>query len=223
MKVRKVVFNIDYLHLIAFPNYYKEIIAPYFSFDNLQYGIDNYNTIHESARLIFPNEGFALQFRKEGVTMMYEGDISEIKKTNPVVDIFFDIYEKIKKIPGYSKSVRHKIAIDCVDIIDKEFSLDEIAGKYLKNPYKELKEFGTVFEFPSNEKDYTLKFGNYTEKDIQKFDLSPLKVKFNSDLTGGKGIMCQVTILQLTTTSSFSKFKELLKEAEDVVNTYLNN
>lgn len=222
MVIRKITYSIGYVHVLTFKENYKSIITPYFDFEPLEYAIDNENTISESIRLIFRNEGFILLFRKEGITFIYEGNVNDIKKNNPIIDIFFEIYEKIKKIEGFSKTKRHEINIDAVGIVEKEKSeLLLERNLYLTNPFGKLREFATIFEFERDLKKYRLQFGNFSEDDIKKYNLSPLNTEHNSDLKGNFGLMCQVTVKEDITSSSFNKFKQLLKDGEGVINLYL--
>jgi hypothetical protein len=221
MKIRKIVYNIDYIHVLTFKEHYKAIIGPYFEYEPLEYGIDNEGTMNESIRLIFKNEGFILQFRKEGILMLFEGDISEVKRNNAVVDVFFDIYEKIKKIDGFCKTKRHRIVIDAVTIDEKTIVEPQLENNmYLKNPFGKLEEFGTILQFERDSKKCKLHFGNYLEKDIKQYNLTPLNTEYNKDLIGNVGFMCQTTVGEEITNSSFSKFKSLLKEGEDIIHLY---
>lgn len=222
MKIRKVGYNIDFVHVITFKEHYREIVAPYFNFDNLQYGIDNENTLHESIRLIFKNEGFTLQFRMDGATLIYEGDVALLRKQNAVTEIFLDIVDKIKKIPGFSKVSRHKITLNFVDVLSKE-EVDEILkkNKYLINPFGELEEFATVYEFNSNGNKCRLQFGNYTYADVEKYDLTPFKSEYNSDLTKeAVGLMAQLTMVEDIASPSMSKLKNLIEESDKLLAKY---
>ena len=116
MKIRRLQYNIDYVHIITFREEYKQAVTPYFGFDNLSYGIDNENTINESVRLIFKADHFALFARKEGITFLFEGDINNLKNQNGIIKLFWDLYERIKKFRGYKKTSRHSIIVNAVEI-----------------------------------------------------------------------------------------------------------
>ncbi|MCY7362977.1 MAG: hypothetical protein LH629_13075 [Ignavibacteria bacterium] len=222
MKVRKIVYKIDYIHILTFREFYKSIIAPYFIYEPLEYGIDNENTLNEGARLVFRNEGFIINLRKEGIILIFEGDISEVKKSNPIIDMYFEIYEKIKKIDGFAKTKRHSLSLDSVMFLQKE-EIERLLVKnnYLVNPFGEITEFATVFNFEKKDKKYRLQFGNYSGKDIKQFDLSPLQTEYNKELNSKFGLMCNLNIVEEIGNPSFSKFKLLIKDGEDVVENYL--
>lgn len=224
MKVRKLQYAIDYIHILTFREQYKSLIAPYFDYDRLEYAIDNENTLNEFARLIFPIEGFAIQVKKEGVAFVYEGDISLVRKSNPILDIFFDIYINITKFENYSKTVRHRMTIDTVAFkTEEEVNASLESNSYLKNPFGKLKEFATVFVFDKNNKEYKLQFGNYHEGDIKKHDLSPLKTEYNKELFDKHGFMCQTTVVEPSNTANFTKFKSLITDIEEITNLYLED
>lgn len=223
MTPRKFVYNIDYIHILSFREQYKAAISPYFAYDKIEYSIENENTILESIRLIFRAEGFVLQFRKEGITLLYEGDISIVKKKNPVVDIFFEIFERIKKFDGFIKTTRHKIVLDSVEIIDDE----ELVNKelknntFLKNPFTDLNDFSCVYEFLKEDKKCIFEFGIYNERDIKRYDLSPLRTDYNSDLSKGKtGFMCRTTVELESDVISYSKFKNLIEDSENIIQQF---
>jgi len=121
MKIRRIQYNIDYVHIITFREEYKLAIVPYFGFDNLKYGIDNENTINESVRLIFEADHLAIFIRKEGITFLFEGDINDLKNQNGVIKLFWDMYERVKTFRGYKKTSRHSIIVHAVEIKDDAF------------------------------------------------------------------------------------------------------
>ena len=224
MKIRKIVYNLDFVPILTFKEHYKLLIAPYLSYNNFKFAIDNENTINERIRLVFPTDKFVFNFRKEGATMAYEGDIEEITKNNPIVSMFFDIYEKIKAITGYHKTTKQKIIINAVDIETKA-TVDEalLGNKYLMNPFGKLSEFSAVFEFESEEKKYVFQFGNYSELDIKKFDLSAFNADYNKDLKDNIGFICHIEIEEEINNSSFAKLKTMLTDAQKRIEFYLEN
>lgn len=223
MKIRKIIYTINHIHILTFKDQYKPIIAHYFNYESLRYRIDDENTIHESIRLDFPNEGFILMYKKDAAMLLYEGDIALVKKSNPVVEIFFDIYEKIKKFEGFVRTTKHNLEINAVDLDKKELVDEQLETNiFLKNPFGKLDEYGTIYEFVRNEKKYRFRYGNFNKLDIQKFELSPLKTDYNKELFDAVGFMSQVIIEELTTTSTLSKFKGLINEGEGMINLYTN-
>jgi hypothetical protein len=218
MKVRKTAYNVDYFHLLTFKDYYREVISPYFNHPNLQYGIDAENTVNESIRLIYKNESFTFQFRKDGATFIYEGDVADLKKSNPVLTIYFDILDKIRKIPGFTVIKRHKLTLTCVEVLE-EGKVDELLLKneYTFNPFGKLKDFGTILEWEEKTKKCRMEFGSFSESDIKKYDISPFKTKHNKELPGSKGLMCQFTINDELNSVSHSQLKSLIQESESFI------
>ncbi len=223
MNIRKITYTVGHIHILTFSKYFKSILAPYFSYEPLEYGIDNDGSIHENARLVFRESGFILQFNKEVATLIYEGDVAEVKKHNPIIDIFFDIYEKVTKIDGFIKTKNNKIIIDFIEIYDpvKYAQLLE-QNKYFPNVFGNLNEFALIHEFKKADKDCRFQLGNFTEKDIHKSNLSSLNTKFNRDLFGNVGLMIQISVNEKTSSPSFSKFKSLIKDAEQILAQFRN-
>ena len=91
MKIRKIQYNINYSHMLSFKDEYKKITAPYFGINNVRYGIEQYNTIHENLRLIFSDFSSVMLFRKDGITIVFEGDESIFLGANSMVAEFFII------------------------------------------------------------------------------------------------------------------------------------
>jgi len=222
MEIRKLQYSISHIHILTFTDHIKPIIAPYFTYEPLEYGIDNENSLNQNVRLVFRKEGFIMQFNKEAAILLFEGDVQEVKRQNPIVNMFFDIYEKIKKIDGFIKIKNHAITTDAVKLLDKdEYALVLDKNKYLTNPFKNVHDFASVLEFKEEAKRYRLQFGNYEPKDIAKHNLLPLKVEYNDDLQKGVGLLAQLQIVEDVSTSNFSKFKGLINDAEDIYNRYL--
>lgn len=225
MKIRRLQYNIDYTHILTFKEEYKQAVLPYFGFDNLRYGIDNENTSNESIRLIFTTETIALFIRKEGITFIFEGDTNDLKNQTGVIRFFWDIFEKIKSFKGYKKSNRHSLIAHAVEIMEKD-KVNSILSNcpYFKlNPFGKLDEFAAIYDFKNNEKSYKFNFGNYSEKDLKTYDLTPFKTEFNNDLFDNLGLMCRLESFEDCKTPSFSKFKSLLAETEGIISSFKYN
>lgn len=222
MSIRRLQYNIDYVHILSFKEEYKNAVIRYFGFDGLRYGIDKENTIHESIRLIFANECLALYIRKEGITFIYEGDVEQIKNQNGIVKIFWDLFETIKSFNGYKKTTRHSIITHNVDIMEQD-KVEVIMkdNPFFKiNPFGKLEEFGCIYEYQKENSNIKFEFGNYSSKDIAKHDLRPFKTDYNSDLIDGVGLMSRLEIKEECNAPTFSKFKSLLTNAGKIVLSY---
>lgn len=221
MTIRKVVYAIDYIHILTFKEHYKNIISPYFSYEPLEYGIDNENTNNEAIRLNYRTEGVSINVKKDGMIFLYEGNVEDIKRKHAQADIFFEIYSKVTAMPGFIKTKRQKIFVDAVRIIPPEEFEDEIEkNKQFYNPFKNLEEFALTYNFEIDDKRYRFQFGNFSEKDIAQYQLSPFSIPFNNDLKGGLGIMCQVAVEQFIGEASFTKMKTLIRDAESIISQY---
>jgi len=224
MSIRRLQYNIDYIHILTFKEEYKSLVIPYFGFKGLRYAIDNENTIHESIRLVFPIECLALNIRKEGITFIYEGEVEQAKKTNGVLKIYWDLFEKIKSLNGFKKTTRHTIISHDVEILEPE-KVETLMqnNKFLKiNPFGKLDEFACAYEYSKDNLNIKFEFGNYSSKDITKHDLSPFKTDFNNDLIDGVGLITRIEIKEDTIAPTFSKFKSLLSKTESIISSYNN-
>jgi len=222
MKIRRVQYNINYVHILTFKEEYKALVSPYFKFDKLRYGIDNENTIHESVRLIFQQENILLNLRKEGITFFFEGDVAELKNQNGIIKIFWDLFEGIKKFNAYHKTLHHSIIIHSVDIKDN-IEVENILKKcpyFTINPFGKLSEFACIYEYDQDKINYKFNFGNYSSLDIAKHDLMPFKTKYNDDLLDGIGLMSRLELNEDCTEPTFSKFKLLLSNAENTLDLF---
>lgn len=212
MKIRKIQYNIFYSHILTFCNDYKKIVAPYFGWDNVQYSIENINTINEGVRLILPDFCSIIQCRKDGISLMYEGDIGTLIGDEGIIHDFYNIYEKITHLECYSKTNRHDLIVYGVDTT-RSASLDE----YIKiNPIKDsMIDFACTYHFDWKKHDINVTIGNFIHEDVTKYDLSPFKSKFNEDLFSSKdGKVCEVRISYKDTSPNFIKFKSLINTAE---------
>jgi hypothetical protein len=225
MTTRKLQYAIDYIHVLTFKDYIRDLIAPYFDYELLEYAIDNENTLNESARLIFKVEGFGLQFKKDGVAFVFEGDASLVKKSgNPVLEMFFKIFNDITRLKHYSRTTRHRMTLDAVRFTERSKTEELLYNNpFIKNPFGKLTEFASVLIFNYEGKEVKLQVGNYFEADIKKYDLTPLKTKFNQELFGQTGLMAQITVQEAISSGSFSKFKDLLNFSESTITKYLES
>lgn len=218
MPIRRLQYQIDCIHILTFRDEYKAAVVPYFGFENLEYGIDNENTILEQIRLIFKNENMAIIFRKEGIAVIYEGDSNDVKNQNGVVKIFWEIFEKMKMFKGFRRVIKHVLTTHAVDIKSKEQNSELLKNNpYLSvNPFGKLNEFACIYEFENEGTNHTFQFGNFSQRDIKLHELMLLKSKFNEDIIGNTGIIGRLELLEYETNPTFGKFKSLLIKAENV-------
>jgi hypothetical protein len=222
MSIRRLQYQVDYFHIITFKEEYRKAVAPYFSFEDLEYGIDNENTIHEGIKLIFKNEQIAFFLRKDSVILLFEGDVNVLKNQNGVIKTFWELYEKAKSFYGYTKTVKHTLVVHAVDIREKEEikSLLENPPYLKENPFGKLDEFSCVYEFKKNEIDHKFQVGNFTPRDIKIHDLTPFKSEFNQDLTENVGLMGRLELTEIDKNPSFSKFKSLVSKSEEILSSF---
>ena len=222
MKVRRIQYNINYVHIITFRDEYKNAIAPFFGFDNLRYGIDNENTINESARLIFGEQNIALFVRKDGISFIYEGDSEDLTNQNGIIKIFWDLYERIKLFSGYKKTSRHSIVVHAVELQEDKLVKKRLhSNPYFNvNPFGDLTNFACIYEFEKNNKTYKFEFGNYSKKDIKAHELSPFDSVYNSDLHDSLGMMCRLETTEIVKSANHTKFKSFLNDAKNQINSF---
>lgn len=222
MKIRKIQYNINFVHILKFQQEYKEVIFPYFALDNIRYAIDNENSIHETIRLVFENENVALILNKGTLQFVYEGDVAALKKSNTMTQIYFDIFEKVKKLSSYHKTVGHNMIVFCVDILSADISkkILEKPPYFTNNPYPNVNEFATIYEFTKDSYGCKLHFGNYSKKDLKIHDLMPFKTEYNSDLLDGVGTMARFEAKESIANSTFTKFKSLLSFCEESLSSF---
>jgi hypothetical protein len=222
MAIRRFHYQIDYVHILTFKEQYKDIVTPYFPFENVEYAVENENTIHEGIRLIFKSENIVISLNKQSIVIIFEGDLMELKNQNGPIKIFWDIYERIKNFKNYTRTARHTILAHSV-VIKTEEEINSMLenNHYLnKNPFGKLDEFLCAYEFHENDINYKFQFGNYTDKDIRKQDLMPFKTDFNKDLIGNVGIMGRIETSEKEKNPSFNKFKSLLSKTEQVLSKF---
>ncbi len=183
MELRKFTYSIDYTHILQFKDIYKKIVAPFFTFQNLEYAIDNENTIDEGIRLIFKNEGFAIILKKDATILICERLDKDIFKHSSVTDIFFTMYENLKNSGHFLKTNRHRISCIFVEL-DKEPNAQRMLKPHrMENPFNtSLREYSSIFEFTKDQKKYKIETGNFNSEDIQKHDMTPFKGSFNKSI-----------------------------------------
>jgi hypothetical protein len=213
MKIRRIQYNIYYTHILTFKEDYKKLASPFFAYDNVQYAIENAGTLNEGIRLIF-NDFFSLiQFRKDGISIVCEGDFAQLSGNGEgIIHEFFSLYEHTSKLECFGKTIKHELIVRSVDI--KEV-ID--ISKYLPiNPVKEpLIDFACVYHF--NYKDYEtyVTTGNFVQTDITRYELSLFNTERNKDLKDAEnGKMIEVKISSSETSPDISKFNLLAGSAE---------
>jgi hypothetical protein len=214
--IRRVQYQINFAHILTFSVEYRRIFAPYFGFENIQYGIERENTHNEGIRLIFKSEHYGFVANKEGITMIYEGNPDDLKNANGTVRHFWEIYDKIRAMTGYTRTTRHHITIDTVEITDAQMA-SSMQNDYLKiNPFGQLNEFACVYEFHKDDASYKLQVGNFSDRDIQIRDLMPFQTSWNADLIDGKGHTARLEITEEDKSPTYGKFKSMLAKSESI-------
>ncbi|MCD4793867.1 MAG: hypothetical protein K8R54_11570 [Bacteroidales bacterium] len=220
MKIRKIIYEINFVHILNFKEEYQKIVMPYFDFtDKVQYVILNEKTIHEGMRLIFPNEGCQIDMTMKFISFTFEGDISELKKSNKMSQLFFDIYEKISKLEGFHRTTSHKFISYAVNIDNNENDIKP--DHYFKiNPFNNIFDFACIYNY--NDDKYKCKYtcGPFEKKDILKFNLNQFETDNNKDLFDNAGFLHEIVVVEDVSNVSFKKFKELLKYNENTFKKY---
>lgn len=149
MSIRRLQYQLDYVHILTFREEYKYFMPLFFGLDGLEYAIDNESTLNEQIRLIFKNEKMAIIFRKEAITVIYEGDIEIFKNAAGPMKIFFDMTDQIKLFKGFSRFSRHSIVAHDVEITDKEEVKNLLSknSSFIKNFFEDLDEVAIISEF----------------------------------------------------------------------------
>jgi len=169
--------------------------------------------------LIFKNENIAIFLRKEGLTLLFEGDVEELKNQNGIIRFFWELYEKVKSFKGYTRTTRHALTVHAVNIQDRQ-GIEELLKNnayFSKNPFQNVSDFSCIYQFKTDDAEFRFEFGNYSEKDIKTHDLTPFKTKFNEDLIDGFGLMGRLDASEIEKNPTFSKFKTLLSKSEKIL------
>lgn len=222
MPIRKCHYQVDYIHILTFKEEYKSAILPYFGFDNLEYAIDNENSIHENIRLIFKNENMGILFRKEAIVLIYEGDAADLGNANGPVKFFWDLLERVKKFTGFKKFTKHHLITYAVDIHPKE-EIDKFLENppfLVKNSFGKLSEVAGLYEFEKGGVQHKFQYGNFSARDIKTHDLVSFKSAFNADLYDSVGIMGRLEVTEPNGGPSFGKFKSLLTHSEKIFKNF---
>ncbi|MBL7763394.1 MAG: hypothetical protein JNL23_08195 [Chitinophagaceae bacterium] len=221
MIIKRFQYTINYVHILTFREEYKAAIIPYFGFDKVEYAVDNQNTVDESIRLIFRIEGFALVINKEGINFIYEGEIEDLREQNTKFKIFWDIYEKLRKFKGYLKGTKHTIIANAIvpKSVERSVILAEPLGISF-NPFKSLNEYAITYESHVDDIYHKIHFGNFSNRDIQAFDLRPLQTEFTKDLEDTVGYHVKIESFKAEKEPTFSKFKSLLHNVEKTLSLF---
>lgn len=222
MSIRRIQYQIDFIHILTFNQEYRSAINGFFPFEKLEYGIDNENTLLETARLIFKAENMAIILRKEAITFFYEGEIKPLKESTGPLKIFWDLFEKVKKFKDFNSASRHNLILHAVDLKNED-QMKSISKEnpYLKqNPFGELSEFACVYEFTQEKVEHKLQIGNFSKKDIKPHELRFFKTEYNSDLLEGIGIMGRLELSEMEKSPTYSKMKSLLIKGEKVFSQF---
>lgn len=207
MRIRKIQYNIAYSHILSFKDDYKKITAPYFGWNKVRYTVENLNTINESLKLVFTEYNTVMHFRKDGVTIMFEGSDDTFLSDSSLLKEYFMMYNKIRNLDCYSRTSKHDLLVHAVDTEKKIESSD-----YLKiNPYKEkMIDFACVYHYSYKNYDINISFGDYKLSDIEKYDLSPFKSPENKDLFNPEvGMICELRLVTDESEPTFAKLKKL--------------
>lgn len=231
MKIRRIQYDIEYSHILTFQNEYKSKIASVFKEPSLRYGIENEGTIDESIKLIFIDLSIAIHCSKGALRIMYEGDPKDLfKGGSPQWNMLTQILNSIKEINGFGNIVRNSIKAYAVKVFEdnqkpNEMKINTIEkSKFIKfSPFENLNEFAVIFESGNNEHNSKIHFGNFSNLDIEKFDLTPFDLNYNKDLFNKEGYIAEVTIKKNINSFSKSNFKDLINEIEKLIEKFIPN
>ena len=228
MKLRKVQYDLEFTHILTFQENYRSKIAPIFQEPNLRYGLENIGTLEESIKLIFKELGLVFQCNMGAVRVMFEGDPKDfVKGGSPQWDLFVQVVNCIKSIEGFGHITRHRMQVHAVDINNEEQEVFELKrdtisnSKYLKfAPYSKFNEFAIIYENGIEGDGSKVTFGNFSESDINKFNLSPFNTAYNKDLFSGIGYIADVIAHRPLSSFSKSSYKDILEEVNNVITQF---
>ncbi len=214
MTIRKVIYSVEYNHILTFSSEYRKVIAPYFKYPNLSYGFDDLDTFNESIRLIFTKEHYAVHCRKDAIIFVYEGPIeSLINSSSPPMDFLFDVINSISQIPGFGNFTHHQLQLFAVSESENvcEVSNSVEKSNFIKKvPFEKVDDFAIVFETKDDDKAAKFEIGNFKPQDVDRFKLSEFKSPFNEDLRDKTGYLYNLTIKERSDKASFSRYKTFL-------------
>jgi len=220
MNICKIQFETRYTHILDFHQKYKTIFTPYLNLDDLKFTIENTNTVQEYIVLKFEESFYHIQCRMDRMIFIYEGDMSVVRKSNSPIKLFFDILEKILAIDIGIKRKFSTLAIWAVEPIDQEVEVirkkfeSVFLNKSISEIYSDSDDYAIVLERNLTPDKFKLTFGLYSPDDLGRYNLSPFKADRNDFLKSSYGLMAEITNSKTSSTSSFSKFKEMFEESE---------
>ena len=166
--------------------------------------IERYNTV--------------MHFRKDGITIMFEGSEAEFTGDGSLIKEFFTMYEHITKLECFNRATKHELVVYAVDT-----TIESEEHEYLaKNPIQQdLIEYACVYHYKLNNYDIHFTIGNFIKNDVEKYDLSPFKTKNNEDLFDStKGKMCEVKVIELEHDPSLNKLKKVIRDVNKQIELF---
>ncbi len=214
MTILKIVYSVQYNHILTFSSEYRKVIAPYFKYPNLSYGFEDLDSFNESIRLIFSKEHYAVHCRKDAVIFVYEGPIENVmNSSSPPMDFLFDIVNSISQIPGFGNFTHHQLqlfgVVEAENICEVSNAVEK--SSFIKKvPFDVLDNFAVVFESKDDNKASKFEIGNFKAQDVDRFKLSEFKSDFNEGLRTKSGYLYNLTIKEKSDKASFSRYKAFL-------------
>jgi hypothetical protein len=217
-------YEIRYNIVLDFSNHNRGLLAPYVKLAK-RLGVDKQNnTGEEVLTLHFEDDFYNISVYWDRVVVKSEGDINKFKNSNSIISTpFFDIYNKITKIPTFGASANHLIHFIAINPIEKEpFEiLNTFKEKYLNphslNRYGNFNDFCIVTENRDGIEELKIEHGPYFGiEDLEKRNLNLIK-NSNEYIKAGKikGEMIAYTKFEKVNSINFNSFKHLLSESLD--------
>ena len=222
METIKIVYMIQYYHVLTFSNEYRKKMARFFSMPNLRYGIDEQGTLNETIRLIFNNEKVGFRINKETAMMTFSGSLDKFKAEKGMLDTFFDVFKAVSSIDGFQGVISHELHSYSV-LLDKEIvEFESIDKSQLIKPSisGKLEDFAIILDVLNDTMKVSANIGNYRPKDITTFDLLPFD-PVNEDMQTKTGYLIELKIKQSVTDLDRNNMRKLLSTTKSYLKEIL--
>lgn len=212
----KTQLEIRYTTILNFKTEYKNIISPYLKL--CEFNINNVNSIDEYVVLTFKNGKYYFDCRWDKIIFVAEGIRDDLKKAQGPLFMFFEILDKLKKLPSFGQ-VQNVLLAEW-NLAEYDLAIEESKAKF-KSTFlsKKIPEFSHGFpneDFAitttygdQNDKYYRFIFGPFVpNKDAVTHNLVPLSKTIPSDWKDKNGIFSQSFLFEKTIQADLDFYKK---------------
>jgi len=214
----KLQFEVRFTHIIA-SNVIREIVNPFLKLTS-SFNIQDQGILEEQIRLNFEEDSFSIICSWDRVILISENNINRFLEEHSSITILFDILRKLSEsesfgvftnylFNAYVVKIQQDNDGDVLELFRDKFLNSSVIDKIFQS---QATDYSVTIDRVDGSKITNIMIGPYTGKDIERYNLYPLRKQNAERIKNKLGNLISVKIFNKSNNIDLSIFKKLIQE-----------